>query len=90
MLEIILVSVLAIVATIFVVYHIGWRLSSAFAKRALFHVVFISTFVAFYVLFENTLFESVESGWLRFDLWSVLDRSEAPLPNNIRGPLQPL
>ena len=41
MLEIILVSVLAIVATIFVVYHIGWRLSSAFAKRALFHVVFI-------------------------------------------------
>ena len=73
MLELILVAVLATVASLFIVYHIGWRLSSPFVKKVLLYVVFISTFVAFYVLFEKTLFESVESGWLRFDLWCLLD-----------------
>lgn len=69
MLEFILVCVLATVATMFVLYHICWRLSSPFVKKALLYVVFISAFVGFYFLFEKTLFESVESGWLRFDLF---------------------
>ena len=73
MLEFILVCVLATVATMFVLYHICWRLSSPFVKKALLYVVFISAFVGFYFLFEKTLFESVESGWLRVDLWCLLD-----------------
>lgn len=91
MLELILVAVLATVASLFIVYHIGWRLSSAFAKKVLLHVVFISTFVAFYVLFEKTLFESVESGWLRIDLLSLFDRSDMPVEAYpVKGPLKPL
>lgn len=77
MLEFIIVSALASVFTLYIIYLLGKRISNL-TRMILFYVLMLVSFCLFYWAIDTLLFASVESGWLRFDLWGLFDREPDP------------